>query len=650
MIQLSVIIPSYNVSRSITRCLKSLEQLHDQIPLSEVIFVDDCSTDDTVRMIEAFREQNPEWVVLETLDVNSGTPSVPRNAGIELAKGKYVFHLDPDDEILPDGIIAEMELADRSGADFVRAPLIRDNGQERRLMNNIDDWGELENDDQRNRKIVREHSTTVCSLYNREFLLRNKIYWPVDLRLAEDAIFLYTALTCGKVEYSEKPDFVYHTKLEAGRASSTQQYQERELENHLKAWEWSSRILSEIGIDYFQLRGQVALSSALQNMIRFNWGGFTREAFIKLSTFLNRHSSAVKNFTYGARFTQICDAILEGRYEDFLQQIKLRLLIAGYDLRFILPAIPELADFYQIQVDEWSGHETHDVEKSNRLLNWADVIHCEWMLGNAVWYSQNKRPRQGLAVRLHRFETTKPYGSQLNMPAVDRIITIAPGMFEETQQVFNFNREKMVYVPNYIECDKYKKSCNPLKVFNLVMVGSVPKRKGYHRALELLKKLREVDDRYTLTIYGRKPQELGWVINDPAEREYFAECDRYTRSNGLENSINFGGWVDTKTALAENGFILSMSEAEGSHVAAAEGFASGNITVLYPWEGADYMYPQAYIFDSIDEMRDYILECRDFEVFEERRVLGYEYVKSRFSMERFKQLYTSSMPTAYSVP
>lgn len=646
---LSVLIPSYNVSSKISKCFDSLDELKGAIPDTEVIFVDDASTDDTFAKIEAFQLTRP-WVTVTRLSKNCGTPSVPRNTALGLASGEFVFHLDPDDEILPQGVMAEIEIAQRTNADLVRAPLIRDNGRECVVMNRIEGWGQIKGNAERVARVVREHSTTVCSLYRREFLLANDLKWPEDLRLAEDAIYLYRALELGKVEYSDEPDFVYNVKLDSSTASSTQQYQDRELLNHVSAWRQSTEILGRLGIDYFALRGQMALSAAIQNMIRFNKGGFKRRSFNLLADFLREHEEAVRGFSYGSRFAEICKLLLDKDYETFKEKIKIRLLIAGYDLRFILPAVPELEEFYQVQVDEWTGHETHDLEQSKRLRDWADAIHCEWMLGNAVWYSQNKNPRQSLTVRLHRFETGKDYGNQINRDALDRVITIAPGMFEETQRAFGFDRDKVVYVPNYIEVDKYQRSNDPDKVFNLVMVGSIPIRKGYYRALELLKSLREVDVRYTLTVFGRQPHELGWVYNDPAERAYFSECEKFIRINGLESAVNFEGWVDTRDALADKGFILSLSDAEGSHVAAAEGFASGNITLLRPWAGAEYMYPNEYIFDSLIEMRDYVLECRDFEIFERRRRAGDEYVQSRYSMERFKELYCEAIPVPYSVP
>lgn len=646
--QLSVLIPSYNVSSKIQRCFESLDALRDKVSETEVIFVDDCSTDETYSKITEYAASRP-WVKFQRLDRNTGTPSVPRNIAFERSRGKYIFHLDPDDEVLAEGIKAEIDLAELTNADAVRAPLIRFDGAESTVMNRISGWSDLDSRLDRQKAIVKLHSTTVCSLYRRDFLERIQLRWPEDLRLAEDAIYLYTALSHGDIEYSDEPDFIYHVSVDPVSTSSTQQYQDRELENHLRAWSRSTNILEPAGIDYFALRGQIALQAAFHNMIRFNDGGLSRQNVEKLSEFLLHHESAVRRFTFGARFKELVELLLEKNYDKFLDSIKLRLLIAGYDLRFILPAIPYLESHFQVRVDEWTGHEIHDETKSEWLLSWADAIHCEWMLGNAVWYSERKLPRQTLQVRLHRFETTRDYGSRMNLENVDRVITIAPAMFEETIEVFNFPRELVRYAPNYLEIDDYLHSDEPSKVFNLAMVGSIPIRKGYRRGLELLKMLREVDNRYTLTVFGRRPDELGWVYNDPVERDYFTQCELFIRQNGLESAVKFEGWIDTKIELANKGFVLSMSDAEGSHQAAAEGFASKNITLLRPWVGAEFMYPNQYIFNSLEAMRDYVLECREFKVFKGNASSGHTYVREKYSMDRFVELYKRFLPVPASI-
>lgn len=646
--QLSVLIPSFNVSSKIQRCFDSLDALFEVVPETEVIFVDDCSSDDTYQKIIEFASSR-ERVIHLRLETNTGTPSVPRNIALERSSGKYIFHLDPDDEILADGIKSEIAIADRTGADAVRAPLIRFDGNHQTVMNRISGWAELKSNLERQKAIVKLHSTTVCSLYRRSFLDRIDLMWPEDLRLAEDAIYLYTALSKGHFEYSDEPDFIYHVAVDPLSASSTQQYQDRELENHLLAWTRSSAILQSVGIDYVALRGQIALQSAFHNMIRFNDGGLSSVNLERLSDFLISNKTAVKEFSFGARFKELVRLLLDRNHEKFLEAIKIRLLIAGYDLRFILPAVPYLEEHYQVEVDEWTGHEAHDEAQSERLLSWADTVHCEWMLGNAVWYSERISARQAMQVRLHRFETSRDFGSKMQLSNVGRVITIAPAMFEETIEVFKFPRELVRYAPNFLEIADYQVTDDPNKVFNLTMVGSIPIRKGYRRALELLKMLREVDPRYTLTVYGKRPDELGWVHSNPVERDYFSECELFIRQNGLESAVKFEGWVDTKVELADKGFVLSMSDAEGSHQAAAEGFATNNITLLRPWQGAEFMYPSEYIFDSLESMRDYVLECRDYDVFTARAAVGTQYVRDNYSMERFVELFKRFSPVPASI-
>lgn len=91
MLDLSIIIPVYNAVPLLKRCLDSIFSQHTQYSY-EVILVDDGSTDDSVGVIKARKEQN---IVLYQ-QANAG-PAAARNKGIELAKGKYAAYLDADD-------------------------------------------------------------------------------------------------------------------------------------------------------------------------------------------------------------------------------------------------------------------------------------------------------------------------------------------------------------------------------------------------------------------------------------------------------------------------------------------------------------------------------------------------------------------------
>ena len=97
---ISVVIPAYNSAATIERALKSILD-QDLSPL-EIIVVDDCSSDDTAAIIDAFItvQKNKKLFKVIKLECNSG-PGKARNIGAALAQGDYLAFLDSDDYWLP---------------------------------------------------------------------------------------------------------------------------------------------------------------------------------------------------------------------------------------------------------------------------------------------------------------------------------------------------------------------------------------------------------------------------------------------------------------------------------------------------------------------------------------------------------------------
>lgn len=98
MITLSVIIPIYNASLYLERCVISLmeQTLTDEL---EFIFVNDCSTDDSALVLETTLARYPQrrsQVSIYTTSQNFG-PGAARAFGVLQAKGAYVTQCDSDD-------------------------------------------------------------------------------------------------------------------------------------------------------------------------------------------------------------------------------------------------------------------------------------------------------------------------------------------------------------------------------------------------------------------------------------------------------------------------------------------------------------------------------------------------------------------------
>lgn len=92
---LSLIVPVYNVENYIIDCAESIAQ--QQSFSCQVLFVDDGSTDGSVRMLESYiarHSLSDTWSVIKK--VNGGLSSA-RNFGLKYATGRYVWFIDSDD-------------------------------------------------------------------------------------------------------------------------------------------------------------------------------------------------------------------------------------------------------------------------------------------------------------------------------------------------------------------------------------------------------------------------------------------------------------------------------------------------------------------------------------------------------------------------
>lgn len=118
----TVIIPARNAAATISGTLRSLAPDRDLI--GEVLLIDDGSEDGTAAAASesAARQGLPLRIVARRL----GGAGAARNAGVDLAGGKYIFFLDADDEVMPGSLKRLRDaLLDRPGAGLAVGASIR---------------------------------------------------------------------------------------------------------------------------------------------------------------------------------------------------------------------------------------------------------------------------------------------------------------------------------------------------------------------------------------------------------------------------------------------------------------------------------------------------------------------------------------------
>lgn len=91
---ISIIIPVYNNSKSLKRCLESVvNQTYKDL---EIIIVNDGSTDNSLDICNEFAKKDDRIVII---DKENGGVSSARNAGLKVANGEYIGFVDGDDTI-----------------------------------------------------------------------------------------------------------------------------------------------------------------------------------------------------------------------------------------------------------------------------------------------------------------------------------------------------------------------------------------------------------------------------------------------------------------------------------------------------------------------------------------------------------------------
>ncbi len=188
----SIVVPFYNCVKFLSKCLNSIQKqtYHDL----EVLLIDDGSTDGSDIVCNAFAQKDARFHVFR--QKKSGV-SAARNHGIEEAHGQYLFFLDGDDWLSLDAIEKMEKSMEKYSADIVNGNMLLC----KPLSNAV--LFHCPNDQTVYDKTVFEQYKECCSicdygacarLFKTEIIRANHIFFPQDIRLGEDKIFVHTYL------------------------------------------------------------------------------------------------------------------------------------------------------------------------------------------------------------------------------------------------------------------------------------------------------------------------------------------------------------------------------------------------------------------------------------------------------------------------
>ena len=224
MFKVSIIIPIYNASAFIKECIDSVKS-QTMTEGVECIMIDDCSTDNTLEIIQSIINRNVNVngnFFLLRQERNQG-PSAARNRGIREAKGEYVFFLDADDTIMPDCIESLYSLAKEHDADYVQGKYqssclhegwevqkvqeVQDASlvQKRELPSVLSDRREI-------KRLLLNHNKLLFAPHNRlvrrQMIIDNGLFFNEQIKVREDFLWMtFVAKYVKKFASCDKPTY-----------------------------------------------------------------------------------------------------------------------------------------------------------------------------------------------------------------------------------------------------------------------------------------------------------------------------------------------------------------------------------------------------------------------------------------------------------
>ena len=227
-VKVSVIIPVYNPGEGFAKCLHSLQ--NQSLKDIEMIFVDDCDTEGTIKIIKKAAEKDGRiHYLINDRNIGSGRS---RNRGIEAAKGEYLSFIDPDDYVAEDFLEKLYKKGESTDADIVKGVIIRvnDKGEKidfgKRITLNESIRMGLESGRSLAFLFTYNH---VTAIYRRKWILESGALYGSSSNAEDTTFLLRVCYGAPKIEFVDTAVYYYINRI----GSADSRYSEAEMRGHM---------------------------------------------------------------------------------------------------------------------------------------------------------------------------------------------------------------------------------------------------------------------------------------------------------------------------------------------------------------------------------------------------------------------------------
>lgn len=246
-INISFIIPVYNVDKYLEKCLESI--ISQENISKEIIIVDDGSTDNSLKIAQQFANKY-DYISIFT-EENFGVSSA-RNKGIKCAKGEYICFIDADDFYHQDFASKFYDICKNNNLDIIRGVYSIYDDYSKEYIGHSNQskeyYNKLLTGEEFLIESIREKANEVVpwlGFFKKDFILEHNIFFPEGISYEEDQLFFLEALLQKECLIYQSDINFYSYRKRLGSATKTPTLkqakdilyvvsQERELVNMLK--------------------------------------------------------------------------------------------------------------------------------------------------------------------------------------------------------------------------------------------------------------------------------------------------------------------------------------------------------------------------------------------------------------------------------
>lgn len=187
----SIILPVFNAERFLPQCLDSI--LRQTYQEWDLIAVDDGSKDGSMEILKSYGKRDGRIHIISKK--NEGV-SIARNIALEHAHGDYIYFVDSDDIVMPEGLMILVKAMESSKATFVKSDFLPIDEQGKQVFINKKQVirrrydGKVMDSEKFFKKILMKEYFLWTCLFRKEIIEKHHILFIPHCRLMEDAAFV----------------------------------------------------------------------------------------------------------------------------------------------------------------------------------------------------------------------------------------------------------------------------------------------------------------------------------------------------------------------------------------------------------------------------------------------------------------------------